>query len=234
MRASRTCWPAKIAAPIALTSPIAPTAVAIAVTCSAQFGMASPPSDDWLEPDLHTLRWEIDHVHVPTSGGTVSPASDDLSGRSALVTGATSGMGRSIALELAAQGADVVVHGRDPGRGAESVDAITAAGGSARFVGADLGDLGDLRAVADAAGDLDILVNNAGFSVFGATADLDVERFDAIFASNVRAPYFLVATIAPGMAGRGGQHHQRQQHGGADRVGHRRGVRRYEGSASSR
>jgi NAD(P)-dependent dehydrogenase (short-subunit alcohol dehydrogenase family) len=127
----------------------------------------------------------------------------DLSGQSALVTGATSGMGRSIALELARQGAEVIVHGRDAGRGGESVDAITAAGGVARFVGADLGDLEELRALADSARELDILVNNAGFSAFGATADLDVARFDAIFASNVRAPYYLVAAIAPAMAARG-------------------------------
>jgi NAD(P)-dependent dehydrogenase (short-subunit alcohol dehydrogenase family) len=50
--------------------------------------------------------------------------------------------------------------------------------------------------------EIDVLVNNAGFSVFGPTADLAVDRFDALFASNVRAPYFLGAAFAPGMAAR--------------------------------
>ena len=51
--------------------------------------------------------------------------------------------------------------------------------------------------------DVDVLVNNAGFAFFGPTAELDVERFDALFASNVRAPFLLVAAFAPGMAKRG-------------------------------
>jgi NAD(P)-dependent dehydrogenase (short-subunit alcohol dehydrogenase family) len=58
----------------------------------------------------------------------------DLQDLTALVTGATSGLGRSIALQLARQGAAVIVHGRNAARGAETVDAITAAGGRARFV----------------------------------------------------------------------------------------------------
>jgi NAD(P)-dependent dehydrogenase (short-subunit alcohol dehydrogenase family) len=127
----------------------------------------------------------------------------DLQGHKALVTGATSGLGRAIALQLAREGADVIVHGRDVMRGSETVQAITEAGGTARFIAADLSDLAELRGLAQGAGDIDVLVNNAGFSVFGPTADLDVEKFDALFASNVRAPFFLVAAIAPGMAARG-------------------------------
>jgi NAD(P)-dependent dehydrogenase (short-subunit alcohol dehydrogenase family) len=119
------------------------------------------------------------------------------------VTGATSGIGRAVAVRLASDGAEVIVHGRDAGRGAGTVEAITAAGGLARFVAADLGDPAGLRQLAEAAGDIDVLVNNGGFSVFGATADLDVLTFDALFASNVRAPFFLVAAFAPGMAARG-------------------------------
>ncbi|HEY2666179.1 MAG TPA: SDR family oxidoreductase [Actinomycetota bacterium] len=124
----------------------------------------------------------------------------DLQDLTALVTGATSGLGRSIAFQLARQGADVIVHGRNAGRGAETVDAITAAGGRARFVAADLADPDDLQHLVEEAGDLDVLVNNAGFSWFGPTADLDVATFDALFASDVRAPYFLVAAFAPKMA----------------------------------
>jgi NAD(P)-dependent dehydrogenase (short-subunit alcohol dehydrogenase family) len=124
----------------------------------------------------------------------------DLQDLTALVTGATSGLGRSIAFQLARQGADVIVHGRNAGRGAETVDAITAAGGRARFVAADLADPDDLQHLVEEVGDLDVLVNNAGFSWFGPTADLDVATFDALFASDVRAPYFLVAAFAPKMA----------------------------------
>jgi NAD(P)-dependent dehydrogenase (short-subunit alcohol dehydrogenase family) len=64
----------------------------------------------------------------------------DLQGQKALVTGATSGIGRAIALHLARDGAEVIVHGRDAARGAETVEAITAADGQARFVAADLSD----------------------------------------------------------------------------------------------
>jgi len=127
----------------------------------------------------------------------------DLQDRRALVTGATSGIGRAVALQLARDGAEVIVHGRDAARGAETVAAITAAGGRARFVSADLSDPADLQRLVAAVGDIDILVNNAGFSWFGATADLTVDTFDALFASNVRAPFFLVAAFAPGMVARG-------------------------------
>jgi NAD(P)-dependent dehydrogenase (short-subunit alcohol dehydrogenase family) len=128
---------------------------------------------------------------------------DDLADHTALVTGATSGIGQAIALRLARDGAEVIVHGRDATRGAETVDAILGAGGRARFVQADLSDPADLRRLVEEAGDVDVLVNSAGFSWFGPTADLDIETFDALFASDVRAPYFLVAALAPKMAAKG-------------------------------
>ena len=68
---------------------------------------------------------------------------------------------------------------------------------------ADLSDPADVGRLAEIAADADVLVNNAGFSWFGPTADLTAERFDALVASNVRAPYFLVAALAPAMAARG-------------------------------
>ncbi len=126
----------------------------------------------------------------------------DLRDQKALVTGATSGLGRAIALQLARDGAEVIVHGRDAARGAETVDAIIEADGRARFVAADLSNPADLRRLIEDVGDIDILVNNAGFSWFGATADLEIDTFDALFASNVRAAFFLVAAFAPGMAAR--------------------------------
>src|SRR6202046_4747496 len=121
----------------------------------------------------------------------------------ALVTGATSGIGRAAAVRLARDGWEVVVHGRNAGRGAEVVAAIEAEGGRARFVPADLTDLDDLGHLAEEVGDLDVLVNNAGASWFGPTADLDSPGFDSLFEGNVRSAYFLVAALAPAMTKKG-------------------------------
>jgi NAD(P)-dependent dehydrogenase (short-subunit alcohol dehydrogenase family) len=126
-----------------------------------------------------------------------------LEGQRALVTGATSGIGRAVALQLARDGAEVLVHGRDAARGAETVDEIEASGGKASFVAADLGDAADVQRLANDVGDVDILINNAGIALFGPTAEFDGAAFDKMFALNVRAPFFLVAAIAPGMAARG-------------------------------
>jgi NAD(P)-dependent dehydrogenase (short-subunit alcohol dehydrogenase family) len=128
---------------------------------------------------------------------------DNLEGQRALVTGATSGIGRAVALQLARDGAEVLVHGRDAARGAKTVDEITSAGGRASFVAADLGAAADVERLAGEVGDVDILVNNAGLALFAPTGELDVDTFDKMFASNVRAPFFLVAALAPGMAARG-------------------------------
>jgi len=83
------------------------------------------------------------------------------------------------------------------------VDAIAAGGGKARFVAADLSHPAELDDLVQQVGAVDILVNNAGFSWFGPTEELDVATFDRLFAANVRAPYFLVAALAPKMAARG-------------------------------
>lgn len=127
----------------------------------------------------------------------------DNNPRVALVTGATSGIGRAVARALAADGFAVLVHGRDAARGAETGRAIQAEGGQARFLAADLANPADVARLAEQAGEVDVLVNNGGFSWFGPSAELDTATFDALFASNVRSAYELVAALAPGMAKRG-------------------------------
>ena len=126
-----------------------------------------------------------------------------LEGQRALVTGATSGIGRAVALRLADHGAEVLVHGRDGARGAQTIQEIIAGGGRARFIAADLTDAVDVQWLASEVGDVDVLINNAGISLFAPTAGVDVAAFDKMFASNVRAPFLLVAALAPGMAARG-------------------------------
>ncbi|MFF8023291.1 SDR family NAD(P)-dependent oxidoreductase [Streptomyces sp. NPDC007896] len=123
--------------------------------------------------------------------------------QTALVTGATSGIGRAAALKLARDGFKVLVHGRDADRGATVVKEIESTGGSAEFLAADLTDVGAVRQLAATAGDIDVLVNNAGFSWFGPTADLEPDTYDALFDANVRSAYYLTAAIAPAMAERG-------------------------------
>ncbi|MBB4910438.1 SDR family NAD(P)-dependent oxidoreductase [Actinophytocola algeriensis] len=131
-----------------------------------------------------------------------------LTGRTALVTGSTSNIGRAIALAFGAEGAHVLVSGRDEERGDAVVAEIRAAGGKADFVAADLGSAQGARALATEAtsvlGHVDILVNNAGLIDPARTEQVREEAFDAVFAVNVKAPVFLVAALAPAMAERGG------------------------------
>jgi NAD(P)-dependent dehydrogenase (short-subunit alcohol dehydrogenase family) len=132
----------------------------------------------------------------------------DLTGSTALVTGGTSGIGRATALALARLGAHVVLSGRDATRGEKAVEAIRAEGGRADFVAADLADEASARQVAKRAtelggGHVDILVNNAGIFPFGPTQDATEADFDAVYALNVKVPFFLVAELAPAMAKRG-------------------------------
>ncbi len=91
----------------------------------------------------------------------------DMHPSKALVTGATAGIGRAVALKLAADGFEVIVHGRDAERGAHTIKEIERSGGKARFLPADLGNPGEIRRLAEQAGDIDVLVNNAGFSAWG-------------------------------------------------------------------
>jgi NAD(P)-dependent dehydrogenase (short-subunit alcohol dehydrogenase family) len=128
----------------------------------------------------------------------------ELAGQKALVTGATSGIGREAALRLARAGAEVIVAGRNAERGAQTVKAIEAEGGKARFVAADMTDLDSVGRLAEEAAGVDILINNAGVFMFAPTAEETVASYDAMFDVNVRAAFFLTAAIAPKMAARGG------------------------------
>lgn len=130
-----------------------------------------------------------------------------LSGKVALITGATSGIGHATATLLAERGAHVLVTGRDTERGNQVIDKIRAAGGTAEFLPATLDDADSARNLAKNAhavvGRIDILVNNAATAVFGPTAAITEPDFDACYAINVKVPFFLVGAIAPGMAERG-------------------------------
>jgi NAD(P)-dependent dehydrogenase (short-subunit alcohol dehydrogenase family) len=128
---------------------------------------------------------------------------DPAGRRVALVTGASSGIGRAVALALGGDGFAVVVHGRDQQRRAEVAKEIETRGGSARVVGGDLGDPAVPARIAAEVGPVDVLVNNAGLSVWGPTDQMSAETVDALFAANVRAPFLLVGALAPGMVERG-------------------------------
>jgi NAD(P)-dependent dehydrogenase (short-subunit alcohol dehydrogenase family) len=138
-----------------------------------------------------------------------TPSAGRLASRTALVTGSTSGIGAAIARLLAAEGAHVLVSGRDAGRGQAVVDQIVGDGGRADFLAVDLGGTyAELRAfAADATtilgGAPDVLVNNAGIYPVTATAELADADLDAMLAVNVRAPHVLVGALTPAMAERG-------------------------------
>jgi NAD(P)-dependent dehydrogenase (short-subunit alcohol dehydrogenase family) len=126
----------------------------------------------------------------------------------ALITGGTSGIGRATASKLAQLGIHVLVVGRNAERGKKTVDEIRTAGGNSDFISSDLHDADSVREVAKQAlalgnGHVDILINNVGIYPFGPTHDMTEAQFDQVFSLNVKAPYFLVAELAPLMAKRG-------------------------------
>jgi NAD(P)-dependent dehydrogenase (short-subunit alcohol dehydrogenase family) len=113
-----------------------------------------------------------------------------------------------VAGKLAQLGIHVLVVGRNAERGKKAVDEIRVAGGRVDFISADLRDAVSAREVAKRAvelgeGHVDILINNAGIFPFGPTHEMTEELFDRVYSVNVKAPYFLVAELAPLMAKRG-------------------------------
>jgi NAD(P)-dependent dehydrogenase (short-subunit alcohol dehydrogenase family) len=128
------------------------------------------------------------------------PSARELEGKRALVTGAGTGIGRAIALELASLGAHVHAIGRDPARLASTCDAIAKAGGSGEAIAADITTEVGMRALEKAASATDVLVNNAAaFAPYGALEeirDADVRR---VHETIVMAPMRLCAAVLPGM-----------------------------------
>jgi NAD(P)-dependent dehydrogenase (short-subunit alcohol dehydrogenase family) len=128
-----------------------------------------------------------------------------LSGKTALVTGASRGIGRATALALASAGAQVLVHyGNAEQEAAAVVDGIRAAGGKAEKIGVDLGRPDGPHELARRVreiigGRLDVLVANAGISRAASIEETTVADFDAQFAVNVRAPFFLVQQLLPAL-----------------------------------
>lgn len=138
------------------------------------------------------------------SNGT---ASFDYSGKNVLVTGATKGIGRDIALAFAKAGATVYATGRNAAELATLSAEIASSGGLCRTYAADLADAGACTAMAEKAdaesGGIDILVNNAGISFPERIVDLDVQHWDTTLAVNLRAPALTTRVVAGGMMERG-------------------------------
>ncbi|WP_104655741.1 SDR family NAD(P)-dependent oxidoreductase [Ralstonia insidiosa] len=130
---------------------------------------------------------------------------NSLTGKTALVTGASRGIGRATALALAAAGAQVLVHfGSGEQEAAAVVDEIRSAGGKAEKIAADLRTSEGPHQLAERVraiigGRLDVLVANAGIAKAATLEETTVEDFDALFAVNVRAPYFLVQQLLPAL-----------------------------------
>jgi len=125
---------------------------------------------------------------------------EKLTGKTALVTGSTDGVGRLVARKLGQAGARVLVHGRDAERGARIVAEIEAGGGAATFLVADLSALAEVRRLAGAVqatvNQLDILINNAGLGTAGPR-QTSAEGFELRFAVNYLAGFLLTSLLLP-------------------------------------
>lgn len=133
-----------------------------------------------------------------------------LDGKVAIITGATGGIGASMAEEFAKEGARIVVVGTNEERGKRTVDAVKALGGEAFFRKTDLTSVDNLSGLVDDAvakyGKIDILVNNAGADdpIFWSPADVTEEEYDRVMSVNTKIPFFLSQRVAPIMKENGG------------------------------
>src|SRR5262245_56034789 len=132
-----------------------------------------------------------------------------LAGERVLVTGSTAGIGKQVAIHCAQEGGRVAVHGRDRARGDAVVETITRAGGTAVFVGADIGDEGACTAVVDRAaerlGGLTVLVNNAVAGTGGRSpvGTLDTAQWERVLRVNLTAVAWLCRAAIPHMRAAG-------------------------------
>lgn len=133
-----------------------------------------------------------------------------LENKVAIITGATGGIGASMAEEFAKEGAKVVVVGTNEERGNRTVEAVKAAGSDAFFRKTDLTSTKELQALVDEAvekfGKVDILVNNAGADdpIYWSPDDVTEEEYDRVMAVNTKVPFFLSQKVAPVMRANGG------------------------------
>ena len=130
-----------------------------------------------------------------------------FAGKTAIVTGAATGIGAATATLLAERGARVLAAGLQPDELRATVDAIVARGGEALAVDADVSDpaaIEALAAVAEREGGADILVNNAAIYPLGPWHEADAAQWDAVFATNVRGYFLLAKAVRPQMLARGG------------------------------
>lgn len=132
----------------------------------------------------------------------------DLTGKTAFVTGATSGLGRHFAHVLARSGCDVAISGRRRERLEELKLELLAAGRRSVAVTLDVTEASSLPVALDEAerqlGPIHIVVNNAGMNVQSAAVDLDPEGFDQVMGTNLRGPFLLATEVARRMIARGG------------------------------
>lgn len=130
-----------------------------------------------------------------------------LAGKTALVTGASGGIGRALAVALGGAGAAVGVHGRDDADLEETRRQVEAAGGRAAVLKADVADVADCRRLIDdivkRLGRLDVLVNCAGINFRSPLSEATEREFDAIFAVNLRGLFFLCQAAHPVMKSQG-------------------------------
>lgn len=135
---------------------------------------------------------------------------EELSKKIAIITGAGTGIGQGVALQLASEGTKVVICGRRESRLEEVLGAIRDQGGEGLAYQADVSDAEDVdrlvRKTQQAYGDIDILINNAGIGGGGAIHNHDIQTWDEVMAVNLRGPFLTSRAVLPGMRAKGQGH----------------------------